>query len=467
MKNIMVIITDQHKFDALSLLGNIPNLTPNIDSIAKDGIAFSNAYTPSPVCGPARACLFTGTYCGENGVVRNWTEFKEGTKVLSEILQENGYLTFLSGKLHFMPHVKNFGFGVKHLNDAPYSVYSDDAKYSKYVEFLEKHYYKDEDVVKMFDEDELAIDNGDMKRFILGSGFRNEEQHDIPWTTQNVLDFIEEYDGKQPFFINASYFGPHQPYLPPEPYDKMFQNIELPLNFATDMSDKPIFNKMCMDMLKKLKSSLKDDDYKKILQAYYGQVKMIDDYIGKILVALKSKNLYDETTIIFTSDHGDYLGSYGMFFKGQMYDACCKVPFIIKPSGNSKNRVCEAVINSMDLYSTVLDVAGIEEHSEYSNSLVAFCEDESYKGKDLTYSVIEQNKNIHTMCRKGKYKLMKLIGNEDLPVELYELYNLELDKNETKNIWDKMRYEQEILEIKEKLDTFSEKQKRLYSEILK
>lgn len=467
MKNIMVIMTDQHKYDAISLFGNIPNLTPNIDSIAADGIAFTNAYAPSPVCGPARACLFTGTYCGENGVVRNWTEFKEGIKVLPETLQENGYLTFLSGKLHFMPHVKNFGFSIKHLNDAPYTVYSDDAKYSKYIEFLKEHYYEDEDVVKMFDDDEIAIDYGDMKRFILGSGFRNEEEHDIPWTTQNVLEFIKEYDGKQPFFINTSYFGPHHPYLSPEPYDTMFENIDLPTNFNTDMSDKPIFNELCIDMLKKLRNCLEENDYKKMLQAYYGQVKMIDDYIGKILDALKSKKLYDETTIIFTSDHGDYLGSYGLFFKGQMYDACCKVPFIIKPAGNTKKRVCNSVISSIDLYSTVLEVAGIEIDSEYSNSLVPFYEDESYRGKDLIYSVIEQDNKIHTMCRKGKYKLMKVIGIEESPLELYELYNLELDNNETNNIWDKMKAEQEVLNIKAKLDIFSEKQRILYSEVLK
>lgn len=463
MKNIILIITDQHKHDALSLWGKIPNLTPNIDRIAEDGITFSNAYTPSPVCGPARASLFTGQYGGGHGVVRNWLEFKENTKVLPERLQDNGYLTFLSGKLHFMPHEKEFGFTVKHLNDAPYSVYSDDAKHSKYVDFLHENYYKDEDVVQRFNEDELAINDGQMKRFMLGSGFRKEKEHDIPWTSQNVIDFLEDYDGKKPFFLNASYFGPHHPYLAPEPYDKMFQDIELPANFDADMSDKPIFNQLCKGMQDKIQNDLDPDDYKRMIQAYYGQVKMIDDYIGHILKILKSKDLYDDTTIIFTSDHGDYLGSYGLFFKGEMYDASSKVPFIMKPAGNAKKRVCDSVINSMDLYATILEIAGLDNDSQYSNSLMKFFKDHTYKGEGITYSVIEHDYKVHTMCRTAKYKLMKLTCDKGSD---YELYDLERDIYETDNIWEQMRENKEILEIKEGLDEFSQDQYELYMEVL-
>ena len=122
-KNILLILTDQHKYDALSLYGQIPGLTPNLDSLAAEGVNFTNTYSPCPVCGPARASIFTGVFPGDHGVIENWRPFRPNITVLPEMLEKIGYKTFLSGKLHFTPHKKPFGFTEKHLNDAPYSVY--------------------------------------------------------------------------------------------------------------------------------------------------------------------------------------------------------------------------------------------------------------------------------------------------------------------------------------------------------
>ena len=184
-----------------------------------------------------------------------------------------------------------------------------------------------------------------MRRFILGSDFRSEVEHDIPWNGKNAINFIENHNIDDPFFMYVSYFGPHQPYAAPTPYNDEFKDVILPENFSAEMDDSPIFDALCRSMKDKIKVSLKsDEDYKQMIQAYYGQLKMIDNSIGEIISKLKDKNLYDDTAIIFTSDHGDYLGSYGLFFKGQMYDASSKVPFIIKaPSSKTSYSVTEPI----------------------------------------------------------------------------------------------------------------------------
>ena len=134
--NILWIMTDQHKFSAMSSMCNIKGLTPALDKLAHAGYLFENAYTPSPVCGPARACVKTGCFPARTGVVDNWLPFSEGVKFLPQMLKDAGYETGMTGKLHFYPAEADYGFEKVWLSDAPYSVYADDDKYSAYIKWL-------------------------------------------------------------------------------------------------------------------------------------------------------------------------------------------------------------------------------------------------------------------------------------------------------------------------------------------
>lgn len=459
--NILLIYTDQHRADALSCAGGYPGLTPNIDRLAGDGVRFTNAYAPSPVCGPARASLFTGRFCGDNGVILNWRPFKEGMVTLPEKLQGAGYRTFLSGKLHFMPHAKAFGFDVKHLNDAPYSVYSEDAKHSAYIDFLKAQHFQTEDVVGLFDADELAIENDDMARFILGSGFRTQAQHDIPWTADRAMDFIDNEPHEAPFFMNVSFFGPHQPYEAPAPYDRYDGPVTLPTNLYADMTGHPVFMKLCTHFKDKL-AGLSEGDHLRFIRSYLGQVQMIDAYIGQIIERLKVKGLYEDTLIMVTSDHGDYLGAYGLYFKGQMYDPSAKVPFIVKPAGAHACGEVSDVISAMDLYGTLLEAAGVENDSRDARSLMPYMTNIAYQGPDEARSVIFGEGYIHTMLRCGPLKLMKVMAGEEA---LYELYDLTADADEVRDLWPEvlaaggsMSLKAEVEGMKRRLDIFTNQQ---------
>lgn len=154
----------------------------------------------------------TGKYPPATGMVKNLRPLRENNAYLPALLRDSGYETGMAGKLHLFPADRDYGFEVRHLSDAPYSVYGNEDKYSEYIKWLRDNYFdaKGIDPVKIFDEDEASYDE-DIKRFMMGSCFREEEEHETAWTTKRTLEFLENRDQKRPFFFYTSYFGPHQP----------------------------------------------------------------------------------------------------------------------------------------------------------------------------------------------------------------------------------------------------------------
>ncbi len=463
-KNILWIMTDQHKATALSCLGKIKNMTPNIDALANDGVLFTDAYTPSPVCGPARASVKSGLFPAETGAVLNWVDFKPNLKFLPEILRENGYETGLVGKLHFFPPDKDYGFDYCQLSDAPYSVYADDDKYSKYIDWLRKEYYNSKgiDPVELFDIDEAAYDD-DLKKFTMGSCFRTTEQHETAWTTERSIEFLKGRNKEKPFFLYTSYFGPHQPYGPPEEYYSWISpdEIELDESYYTDFKkNAPVFELDTRKHYNHYNSSLSEQDVKELIAAYYGQLKMIDDYIGKLITHLKEEGLYENTIIVFTSDHGDHLGEHGLFFKGQMYDSCAKVPLIIKDScGKRKGERDSSVVNTLHLFATLLDYAQCDSsiNRHHSISMKPLMESANCEWDNSTYSVIGANKNsLLCMLRQDDLKLIRLATGENEAV--YEMYNPKEDPKEINDIWPNVKFEQVPQAMKTKLDNWFKEQ---------
>lgn len=459
-------MTDQHHVNCLSQINEYGPKTPNLDRLAQEGFTFQNAYTASPVCAPARAAIKSGQYPPGCGVISNWIEFREGTELLTDRLSQLGYETALCGKLHFVPHDKDFGFQYKRLNDAPYSTYADDDLYSEYIKWLRQYGDFDKDPVELFNEDEESYAT-DMYQFSMGSAFRKEDEHDILWVTDASIAFLENRDKEKPFFLFTSYFGPHQPYMPPEPWGNMYdyKEIQLPDNFQAGMDKNPIFKELLEELRGRFGKEYSKDDYKRVMAAYYGQVSMIDAYIGKLMDYMRARELWENTTIIFVSDHGDYMGSYGIFFKGQMYDACCKVPLIIKPENyKGKSIVKSEVVNSLDLYGTVLEIAGDigwnQEHIE-SRSLLGLLQNASSDWQNETYSIIGEHKETSlAMIRKDNLKLMVLgrIGKEPL----YEMYDLDKDPHEVENIFNHGDYAMDKVLLKNRLDKWWHDQKDKY-----
>ncbi len=481
--NIVMVMVDQMRFDRFGAMGDTIIKTPNIDALADAGLLFRNTYCPSPVCAPSRASVKTGVFPPGNGMVTNWVPFKEKVAdtayidqyLLPKRLKLQGYKTGLVGKLHFVPADSIYGFDYRALNDAPYSVYANDDKKSDYVKWLKETHFKhsERDIVEMFDRDENYYPDS-IYKFIMGSGWRTEEQHDVPWTADESIRFIENSDPNEPFFLFTSFFGPHQPYLAPAPWDTIYNpdDMELGPRFYANMEDSPIFKSSPFGKLsKKLRTSWNERKYKETLAAYYGQITMIDHYLGKIFNQLKKKGIWENTWIVFLADHGDFNTAYGTFFKGEMYDVSAKIPLIIKPaSGYAQNGTREELVNSLDTYGTILDIAGDKDWMKLpgmeSKSLLPFFEkdaDIANKWKNKVYSIIgeDPDKNL-CMLRSNNLKIIRKAMADGEAV--YELYDFDKDPLETKNVLDNSAYMERQEELKAEIDDWWKKQARLYPE---
>ncbi len=476
--NILLIMCDQFRFDRLGIMGDSLIRTPNLDGLAREGILFKNAYCPSPVCAPSRASLKTGLFPPGNGVVTNWVPFKEDIDgsipiknyLLPERLKNQGYHTGMVGKLHFVPPEDSFGFEFKALHDAPYSIYANDDQHSDYIRWLKEQYFKEsgKDIVAVFDRDESYYPDS-IYQFIMGSGWRTEEQHDIPWTVSESIRFLENHSGEKPFFLFTSIFGPHQPYLSPSPWDTLYKAEEIILDprFYATLENSPIFQLNQGKLAGKLRSEWDLHKYKEVIATYYGQISMIDHYLGKLFTLLKEKYLWENTWIVFLADHGDFNGAYGIFFKGEMYDVSAKIPLIIKPAAGLWIRgKSEVPVNSIDLYGTILDIAGDTGWRKLplmeSSSLLPLLHGENLPpGSEKVYSIIGTHPSENLcMLREGSFKIIRK-SIKDQPA-LYELYDLDSDSDETLNVSGEAKYSEIEQTLREEIDAWWSKQSGRY-----
>ncbi|QHI69129.1 sulfatase-like hydrolase/transferase [Tichowtungia aerotolerans] len=428
--NILFIMTDQQQAETLSCLNHSLVNTPNLDRIAARGVNFTKAYCPSPVCGPSRTSIFCGEYPAKTGTVKNYIPYNSGLQVLPEALRSAGYETALAGKLHLAPIEDAHGFEEKHLHDAGYDIYRDDEPAnSEYVQWLaDKRGCGVDEIVDQFNEDEACLKT-DTFRFIMGSNWRTEEEHSNTWVTECTLDFLrKEHD--RPFFMFTSYFGPHQPMMPPEPWASMVSpdDIELPPEFMTSTDDKPLAaEKQTSSPI--LKNGLTEQQYREALAAYYGQIMMIDHGVGRILDELDAQGLADNTIIVFTADHGDHAGQFGLFFKSTMYENAVRVPLLVSDPSRTTG-VCGKLVNNLDLYATLLECAGVDAPPTASRSLVPLLDNPaSSEWENVTYSELYP----WTMVAKDDWKLIRF-RNED-GTQVHELYRLDTDVADSSNVW--------------------------------
>ena len=457
--NILFIMTDQHRFDALGCMGNQVVKTPNLDKLAESSCVFDAAYTPCPVCAPARASIFSGQYPNGCGIITNWVPFNGNQILIPEQLKNAGYTTGGVGKLHFVPHVKSWGFDFKQLHDAPYSVYADDDKYSEYINYLAKVYGKEkaERFVELFDQDESSLAS-DPEQFIMGRNFIPEEHHMVTWTTDESIRFLKERDKDKPFFLYTGYFGPHHPWLAPEKWNTYnAEDIDIS-ELDLDYSDKPALQASHLETIQKNRKLFSRNDYQRIIAAYYGQVTMIDHYIGKIFDELKAQGLWDDTIVVFTADHGDHNGHFGLFFKCTMLESSARVPLIIKPAGSSKMKRIDIPAGTVDIYGTIMEAAGVEKwkykHIE-SGSLNSLMSEESSHNPSPCYSILGKQ----SMLRRGNYKLIRYEQDGNAR-NLYELYYLADNKLEEENIYDCPEVRDIREELRRQLDNWTMAQKQ-------
>ena len=459
--NILFILTDQFRYDCLSVLDHPVVKTPNLDALAGEGTLFTRAYCAAMACGPARASLFTGYYADGHGMGDNQTTLvPENFPVLPEYLAQNGYDTALIGKLHLKPMARDFGFRYLKRHDAPYTNYShEEAEDSAYVKYLQETVFKDdpEKAVRLFTEDEACLETDEL-RFMLGSNFLDAEHHEASWVAREANRYLrEERPRDRPFFLNCSFFGPHQPFLCPAPWDGIYPpgDIPLPPEFDYPVDDKPIFLGSGLMSMRKRRDALGwgRDTYLRILSAYYGYVSMIDHAVGELFRALREEGLWDDTLIVFSADHGDFGGQFRSFYKGLAYEGASHVPLIVRdPCSAVQGRVCRRNVSNMDLFATFLAMAGVSEpHDTDSRNLTPLFGDPDNEWDNRTL----WKKGHQSSIVRDDYKLMRSGTGEGI---VYEFYDLSSDSREKKNRIGDPAFERDIRRLRQELDGWHREQ---------
>lgn len=470
--NILLITSDQQRLDTLGKL-NPYIKTPNLDRLADDGILFTRGYTCNPVCTPSRISLLTGEYPSRHGCYTIGTSLPEDYPTVPQLLRENGYFTGLIGKAHFQPCLHPGAFeSAPHIHDLDFfDRWGGDFYGFEYARLVIGHgdephsggmHYgawlrrKGVDISRYF---------GNTPYYSYGKWALPDEYSSGQWTyeeTANAVDLAAAQN--KPFFLWASFQNPHNPCYTPEPWASMYDDTELPVYGYREgeMDDRPAFYrnirgwdkvaqgedhpKYGPDVYEGEKNwhcctgmaSVMDDpaEKQKITKQYYAMVSQMDHYIGKIIDYLKEKGLYESTLIVFTSDHGDYMGNHGLWWKGlPAYEDIHNVPYIVRhPACVTKGAVSQSLQSIIDIPATFLHAAGIRPpYTVQGQNAAAAWQDAGVSTRQNCLIEFRPTEGpyMQTVLVTTRYKLV-VYANRSYG----ELYDLQTDKNQSHNLWD-------------------------------
>jgi arylsulfatase len=349
--NILHILLDQLRADALACMGNGVVQTPNIDRLHASGVTFTNTYTPSPVCVAARCSMIYSQYPQSTGTFANAAMPQDGRETFMAALSRAGYRTHGVGKCHFLPDYQAMnGFQTRQRQEEiPADCASDD-----YLSYLEHHGFG------------WVVDphgpRSDMF-YIPQVSVLPPEHHPVQWIGDQSLKFLEEQQtSDQPWYLFSSFIHPHPPFNPPIPWHKLYNALDVPPpHLPQDCAQHwTIFNRVQNRAMYRDQGT--DLQLLRTMRAsYYACVSFVDYQIGRLLDCLDKLKLRDKTLIVFTSDHGEYLGDFNCFAKRGMHDAAAKVPMILNCPGRfDGGRTCATPASLIDLGPTFLSLAGTD-----------------------------------------------------------------------------------------------------------
>ncbi|WP_124981027.1 sulfatase family protein [Nonlabens xiamenensis] len=359
--NIIFLMDDQHRYDALGLL-NEQVKTPTLDSLAMHGVLYSQAVCQAPMCVPSRNSMMLGLYPNQNGVFRNSGGIKDEdlpVKTMAQYFQEAGYETAGFGKTHWGKYPTGTrGFETRYVSEIP-----------------EKGAVS---MAEMNPEDKAAYDleikdMGPGEENNLGYlGFTsklNEEQHRDGWITQQAMQYIDRREDERPLFLYLSFMKPHAGHNVPKGYEDLYDVDEINYAEQPDWEQDRSPHSQGVnrrDMYEQYWKNASEEEWKLMTMRYYANVSWIDDMMGRVLKKLEDKGLLENALIVYTSDHGEMLGErYYKFNKYNLYDASVRVPMIFSgpalPKNIEKGSKDDRPAENVDLLPTLLAAASIQQ----------------------------------------------------------------------------------------------------------
>lgn len=350
--NILLLFTDQQRWDTIHAGGNPVIKTPNLDRLVREGVLFSNAFTASPVCVSARCSLIHGQYPHRTGCTDNADPMPTDRPTLMSLLTDAGYRTHGVGKMHFTPDSQALrGFETRERQEELLRRVEDD----DYLPYLQANGYGH------------VLDpmgpRGEMY-YIPQVSQVPARLHATQWVGDRSVAFLREHaeeDGDRPFFLFSSYIHPHPPFSPPTPWNKLYRGPLMPLPKRPPQSE-ALWTYMNRHQNRyKYRDNGIDDNLLRVMKAhYYACISFVDYQVGRLLEALEETGALDNTLILFTSDHGELLGDYYCFGKRSMLDSAARVPLIARLPGRFRQgAVCDTATSLVDVMPTALAVADV------------------------------------------------------------------------------------------------------------
>lgn len=400
-KNIIFIFSDQQRHDTLGCYGQKLDVTPNIDFLASQGVRFENAFTPQPVCGPARACIQTGMYGTQHGCFKNDIALPITDNTLAHQMTKAGYYTGYIGKWHLASTGLKQNYKKKAVPKELRGGWNDYWLASDVLEFTSTGYEG-----HLFDKDNKQI---------------NFNKYRVDALTDYAIDFLEESQSKdKPFFLFLSFLEPH--------HQNTTHRFEGPSYSKERFSD--------FETPKDLEGT--KGDWRKSYPDYLGCCHSIDDNVGRILSYLKDKNIFDETIIIYTSDHGSHFKTRNMEYKRSCHESSIRIPLIIKGEGFNNPSIESSLVSLIDLTPTILKIAGLKVPSNMAGDPLQEInnKDEEWK-KDIFIQISESQVGRAIRTKRWKYSMKGygrfgyLHSSSDKYIEdcLYDLENDPYEKN--------------------------------------
>jgi choline-sulfatase len=437
-KNVLLLMSDQHRPHALGIDGDPVAKTPNLDALARSAVRFDSAYCSNPVCVPSRASLLTGLYTHNHGAYNNTVPWPFEHKTIAHHFDRAGYMTGLIGKMHFVD-AQTHGFEYRlDFND-----------WWQYLGPRTKLYAEELGRANsgsgMPQIDDLWRDSGDPWKatrelddrqgaVAVGRASKIPEQdHFESFVARESIRFLKNH-GNQPFFLVSSFLKPHDPFMPATRFAEMFrpEDMKLPDTWGkVDLAKVP--REIRDSILRNTPTpELSDvEQAKRRIALYYANLAQMDDCLGRVLNTLRELDLEKDTIVLYTADHGEMLGEHGLWQKFVFYEPSVGVPLVVRAPGVSQvGARSKTPVSLVQTLPTLLELCGLSAASGMDGASFAADLREPSQTRDTT---VFSEYNLRTprakyMIRRGDYKYNYYVN--DTP----ELYDLRKDPKEMRNL---------------------------------